>query len=176
MYARSHQRKLRQMSCHYPHLPVASAAATVAAATTARPIGNNFGNIKLVGPNWRLLSACLRPPGRENIPRWAFERGAKEERRLETDSVTPQSSLTQRAGRQASTMDLRLEGECNRSEFGFVPLPPHLPIPIAPFDCYARHGHPFFQPASCYPHGQYAIMEPIFYNGKYTTVVRWRGD
>ena len=61
MYARSHQRKLRQMSFHYPHLPVA-----VAAATTARPIGNNFGNIRLVGPNWRLLSACL--PGGKTFP------------------------------------------------------------------------------------------------------------
>ena len=45
-----------------PHLPVATAVADSSAST--RPIGNNFGYIKLVGPNWRLLFASSLTRGK----------------------------------------------------------------------------------------------------------------
>ena len=61
--------------------------------------------------SWPELAAavCQQPPARENIPRWAFERGAKEERRgRETDSVTPQSSLIRQSRHSPWTSYLRL--------------------------------------------------------------------
>ena len=175
MYARCHQRKLRQMSFHCPHLPVAA----IAVAAPASPIGNNFGNIKLVSWPGRIggcLSACLPSclQGGKTFPGGHLKEERKRRRRRIQSLLSPHS-LDERASERTGTMDLRLEGECSRAEFSLVPPPPppHLPIPIAPFECYAAR-HPFFPPAaSCYPHGQYGIMEPIFYNGMF---IRWRND
>ena len=162
--AQRHQRKLWQMSFH------SRLSTRHQRHTTTKPIGNNFSNIELVGPNWR-LPACLPPvPGGKTFPggHQKEERKRRRRGRRLTDSVS-QSLLIH----SSCTMDFRSVAECNRAGCGLFTTPgtrlvqPQLSAPIAPFKCYATN--PFFQPTASpayYPHESCAVLEPIFYSGE----------